>query len=55
MNPNTEFAQLKIRIPVSLRKQLQAESNAQQRSLNAQVNFILKKFMQFSDNVHMKD
>lgn len=55
MNPNTEFAQLKIRIPVSLRKQLQAESNAQQRSLNAQVNFILKKFMQFSDNVQMKD
>ena len=56
MNPNTEFAQLKIRIPVSLRKQLQAESNAQQRSLNAQINFILKQFLQIPSNVQqMKD
>ena len=56
MNSNiNETAQLKIRIPATLRKQLQQESIAQQRSMNAQINFILKKFMQFSDNVQMKD
>lgn len=57
MNPNThELAQLKIRIPATLRKQLQAESISQQRSMNAQINFILKQFMQITDNVqHMKD
>ena len=41
-----EIAQLKIRIPATLRKQLQQESIAQQRSMNAQINFILKQFMQ---------
>ena len=57
MNPNThELAQLKIRIPAYLRKQLQEESIAQQRSMNAQINFILKQFMQIPSNVQqMKD
>ncbi|EJB8578621.1 MULTISPECIES: Arc family DNA-binding protein [Acinetobacter] len=57
MNPNThELAQLKIRIPAYLRKQLQEESLAQQRSMNAQINFILKQFMQIPSNVQqMKD
>ncbi|NWK52583.1 Arc family DNA-binding protein [Acinetobacter sp. SCLZS86] len=57
MNPNThELAQLKIRIPANLRKQLQEESIAQQRSMNAQINFILKQFLQIPSNVQqMKD
>ena len=57
MNHNThELAQLKIRIPATLRKQLQAESIAQQRSMNAQINFILKQFLQIPSNVQqMKD
>ena len=57
MNPNThELAQLKIRIPAYLRKQLQEESIAQQRSMNAQINFILKQFMQIPSSVQqMKD
>ncbi|WP_228307080.1 Arc family DNA-binding protein, partial [Acinetobacter baumannii] len=57
MNPNThELAQLKIRIPAHLRKQLQEESIAQQRSMNAQINFILKQFLQIPSNVQqMKD
>jgi hypothetical protein len=51
-----ETAQLKIRIPASLRKQLQQESIAQQRSMNAQINFILKQFLQIPSNVQqMKD
>ena len=57
MNSNiNETAQLKIRIPATLRKQLQQESIAQQRSMNAQINFILKQFMQIpNSNVHVKD
>ena len=57
MNSNiNETAQLKIRIPASLRKQLQQESIAQQRSMNAQINFILKQFLQIPSNVQqMKD
>ena len=57
MNSNiNEIAQLKIRIPASLRKQLQQESIAQQRSMNAQINFILKQFLQIPSNVQqMKD
>jgi len=57
MNSNIkETAQLKIRIPASLRNQLQQESVAQQRSMNAQINFILKQFMQIpNSNVHVKD
>lgn len=56
MNSNiNETAQLKIRIPASLRNQLQQESIAQQRSMNAQINFILKQFMQISNNVQVKD
>ena len=57
MNSNiNETAQLKIRIPASLRKQLQQESIAQQRSMNAQINFILKQFLQIASNVQqMKD
>lgn len=57
MNSNiNETAQLKIRIPASLRKQLQQESIAQQRSMNAQINFILKQFLQIPRNVQqMKD
>ena len=57
MNSNiNETAQLKIRIPASLRKQLQQESIAQQRSMNAQINFILKQFLQIpSDVQQMKD
>lgn len=50
-----EIAQLKIRIPASLRNQLQQESIAQQRSMNAQINFILKQFMQIPNNVQVKD
>ena len=50
-----EIAQLKIRIPATLRKQLQQESIAQQRSMNAQINFILKQFMQIPNNVQVKD
>ena len=50
-----EIAQLKIRIPASLRNQLQQESIAQQRSMNAQINFILKQFMQIPNNVQGKD
>lgn len=50
-----EIAQLKIRIPATLRKQLQQESIAQQRSMNAQINFILKQFMQIPNNVQGKD
>ena len=51
MNSNiNETAQLKIRIPATLRKQLQQESIAQQRSMNAQINFILKQFMQIPNN-----
>ena len=50
-----ETAQLKIRIPATLRKQLQQESIAQQRSMNAQINFILKQFMQIPNNVQVKD
>ena len=50
-----ETAQLKIRIPATLRKQLQQESIAQQRSMNAQINFILKQFMQIPNNVQGKD
>ena len=57
MNSNiNETAQLKIRIPASLRKQLQQESIAQQRSMNAQINFILKQYLQIPSNVQqMKD
>ena len=56
MNSNiNETAQLKIRIPATLRKQLQQESIAQQRSMNAQINFILKQFMQIHNNVQVKD
>ena len=57
MNSNiNETAQLKIRIPATLRKQLQQESIAQQRSMNAQINFILKQFLQIPSNVQqMKD
>lgn len=50
-----ETAQLKIRIPATLRKQLQQESIAQQRSMNAQINFILKQFLQIPNNVQVKD
>ena len=50
-----EIAQLKIRIPATLWKQLQQESIAQQRSMNAQINFILKQFMQIPNNVQGKD
>lgn len=50
-----ETAQLKIRIPATLRKQLQQESIAKQRSMNAQINFILKQFMQIPNNVQGKD
>ena len=50
-----EIAQLKIRIPATLRKQLQQESIAKQRSMNAQINFILKQFMQIPNNVQVKD
>ena len=57
MNSNiNEIAQLKIRIPATLREQLQQESIAQQRSMNAQINFILKQFLQIPSNVQqMKD
>ena len=50
-----ETAQLKIRIPATLLKHLQQESIAQQRSMNAQINFILKQFMQIPNNVQVKD
>ena len=50
-----ETAQLKIRIPATLRKQLQQESIAKHRSMNAQINFILKQFMQIPNNVQGKD
>ena len=52
---NLELAQLKIRIPKSLHQQLQAESIAQQRSMNAQINFILKQFIQLSRSTKIKD
>ena len=56
MNSNiNETAQLKIRIPATLREQLQQESIAQQRSMNAQINFILKQFLQIPNNVQVKD
>ncbi|MBJ9905637.1 hypothetical protein I5759_01010 [Acinetobacter bereziniae] len=48
IHTNLELAQLKIRIPRLLHKQLQEESFAQQRSMNAQINFILKQFIQLS-------
>lgn len=48
IHTNLELAQLKIRIPRLLHQQLQEESIAQQRSMNAQINFILKQFIQLS-------
>ena len=55
IHTNIELAQLKIRIPKSLHQQLQAESIAQQRSMSAQINFILKQFIQLSGSTQIKD
>ena len=52
---NLELAQLKIRIHRSLQQQLQEECIAQQRSMNAQINFILKQFIQLSRSTKIKD
>ncbi|MCE6369444.1 Arc family DNA-binding protein, partial [Acinetobacter baumannii] len=47
---------LQLRMPAHLRKQLHEECLAQQRSMNAQINFILKQFLQIPSNVQqMKD
>ena len=55
IHTNLELAQLKIRIPRSLHQQLQAESIAQQRSMSAQINFILKQFIQLSGSTQIKN
>ncbi len=55
IHTNIELAQLKIRIPKSLHQQLQAESIAQQRSMSAQINFILKQFIQLSGSTQIKN